>query len=95
MAKPPSSHLRAWHLELADGAVAVLSAPTRHARLRLELTTAERAIVEMIAAGASNRAIARARGTSERTVANQVAAIFTKLGVVSRGELIALVRSGE
>jgi DNA-binding CsgD family transcriptional regulator len=94
MTKPTSpADLRVWELELATGAVAVISAPTQHARLRATLTTAERAIVELIVTGASNRAIARSRGTSERTVANQIAAIFAKLGVVSRGELIALVRS--
>ncbi|MBI4950453.1 MAG: response regulator transcription factor [Myxococcales bacterium] len=41
------------------------------------------------AEGRSNREIARARGGAERTVANQLAATFVKLGVGSRAELCA------
>lgn len=83
--------IRAWELELYDGAVAVVSA--RRARpLQSGLTEAERDIVAGIARGESNRTIAARRGTSIRTVANQVAAIFQKLGVMSRGELLVLMR---
>jgi DNA-binding CsgD family transcriptional regulator len=53
------------------------------------LTPAERAVFDMLLQGASNAAIARARAGSVRTVANQVASIFQKLGVGSRYELIA------
>lgn len=91
MRKPTTTDLRAWYVDRADGAIAVISAPTRDP-LRDQLTTAERAIVARIAAGDSNRAIATARGTSSRTVANQIAAIFAKLGVASRAELIARLR---
>jgi len=35
------------------------------------------------------------RSTSERTVANQLAAIYRKLGVSSRAELAARLRSEE
>lgn len=90
--RKPTLDLRAWYVDRADGAIAVISAPTRHPRLRDQLTDAERAIVARIAAGDSNRAIAAARGTSSRTVANQIAAIFAKLGVASRAELIARLR---
>jgi DNA-binding CsgD family transcriptional regulator len=54
------------------------------------LTPAERDVVEHILSGASNVDIARVRGTSSRTVANQVASIFRKLGVQSRAELARL-----
>jgi len=37
-------------------------------------------------------AVARARGTSPSTIANQLASIFKKLGVGSRFELIASLR---
>ena len=40
-----------------------------------------------VVAGRSNGEIAAARGRSVRTIANQVAAIFRKLGVGSRLEL--------
>lgn len=42
-----------------------------------------------IFAGESNDDIARRRGTSPRTVANQIASIFRKHGVGSRAELVA------
>ncbi len=49
----------------------------------------ERAIAKALIRGLSNRQVAAARGTSLKTVANQVRTIFTKLGVVSRFELTA------
>jgi len=56
------------------------------------LTVAERQVVVHVLSGRSNAAIARARQTSSRTVANQLAAIYRKLGVSSRWELA--VRAG-
>lgn len=55
------------------------------------LTGAEQAVAAQIVDGTSNQAIAEQRGTSVRTVANQVAQIFRKLGVQSRAELVALL----
>lgn len=95
MSNPPETpvtrRLRVWTIDPGDGVVAVVSAPARPA-VSLELTRAERDIVDGIARGERNRAIARRRGTSERTVANQIAALFAKLGVVSRAELLVLLR---
>jgi DNA-binding CsgD family transcriptional regulator len=54
-----------------------------------QLTGAELAVATALVEGASNQQIAIARGSSVRTVANQVASIFRKLGVRSRGELAA------
>ncbi len=54
------------------------------------LTPAEMTIAALASAGRSNAGIARERGCSVRTVANQVARIFRKLGVHSRAELAAL-----
>jgi DNA-binding NarL/FixJ family response regulator len=54
-----------------------------------KLTQTEREIVAHLVAGSTNRDIARRRHTSENTVANQVHAIFLKLGVHSRAELAA------
>lgn len=53
------------------------------------LTLAEANVAQLIVAGRSNREIAALRGSRERTVANQVASVFRKLGVSSRSELIA------
>ena len=53
------------------------------------LTSAERQVVAGVLNGRTNAAIAMARRTSSRTVANQLAAIYRKLGVSSRWELAA------
>jgi DNA-binding CsgD family transcriptional regulator len=57
------------------------------------LTVAERAVVELVAVGCGNTEIARRRGVSKRTVANQIASVFGKLGVSSRLELVARIHS--
>lgn len=53
------------------------------------LTSSEREVVQLVAQGLSNEEIAAARGRSARTVANQLAAVYRKLGVFSRTELLA------
>lgn len=59
------------------------SAPTQ------SLTPAEADVLELVRAGLSNRAIADARGRSERTIANQVASLLRKTGSQNRRRLIA------
>ena len=54
------------------------------------LTTAERAVARLLLEGRRNAEIAAERGKSPRTIANQVASIFRKLGVGARSELHAL-----
>lgn len=51
------------------------------------VTDAEAATLALVLDGKSNREIALARGVSERTIANQLASAFKKLGVRSRYEL--------
>jgi DNA-binding NarL/FixJ family response regulator len=53
-----------------------------------ELTLAERHVLDLVTSGASNAEIARQRGTSARTVANQVASLLGKLNARSRYDLI-------
>lgn len=53
-----------------------------------ELTAAERDVLDRVVRGDSNAAIARARSSSERTVANQVASLLKKTGAASRFDLI-------
>lgn len=53
------------------------------------LTPAEREVVRLARQGLRNAAIAAARGTSVRTVANLLARAYRKLGVGSRAELAA------
>jgi DNA-binding NarL/FixJ family response regulator len=68
---------------------AVISLPNETVPDRVDrLTPSERAVTSLLLGGLSNAEIAAKRGTSERTVANQIAAIFRKLGVSSRTELV-------
>ena len=54
------------------------------------LTQTERAIVRLVLHGYSNSGIAQVRGKSASTIANQLYAIYRKLGVNSRRELMAI-----
>ena len=54
-----------------------------------ELTAAEREVVRLVLDGCSNREIAKRRGASVKTIANQLAAVYQKLGICSRYELAA------
>jgi DNA-binding CsgD family transcriptional regulator len=67
----------------------VIDIPAQCAELPTGLTEAEREIVTLLLEGRSNQEIATLRGRSYRTVANQLAAIYRKLSVASRAELIA------
>jgi DNA-binding CsgD family transcriptional regulator len=51
------------------------------------MTPSELHVARLAAVGLSNSAIARARGTSPRTVANQMARVLRELGVASRRAL--------
>lgn len=53
-----------------------------------DLSAAERDVLDRVVRGDSNAVIARARKTSARTVANQVASLLRKTGASSRYELI-------
>jgi DNA-binding NarL/FixJ family response regulator len=55
------------------------------------LSDAERAVAAGMLGGKRAAAIARERGTSIRTVANQIANIYRKLGVSSHREALALL----
>jgi DNA-binding NarL/FixJ family response regulator len=52
------------------------------------LTSAERDVLARVVRGESNQAIAQARKTSVRTIANQVASLLRKCGATSRFDLI-------
>lgn len=54
------------------------------------LTTAETRVASLMLQGLEDAAIAQSLGVSQRTVANQCAAIFHKLGIGSRIQLAAL-----
>ena len=84
--------LSAARFQVGTETLAVLSFPIQgEARRTEELTPAEHEVVGMMLQGLSNAAIGERRRTSPRTVANQIASIFRKLGVGSRGELAAAI----
>ncbi len=66
----------------------LLSAPMTRPVWPASLTAAEVDVASHLLEGASYADIAGARRTSYRTVANQVASLFRKVGVCSRQELI-------
>lgn len=62
---------------------------------KVALSPRERQIAELVAAGYRNPDIAAVLGTSRNTVRNQLAALFERLSVTNRAELVALLaRSG-
>ena len=67
---------------------APLAAGARASASLTPLTGAEAAVLELLARGLDNHAIARHLGKSEKTVRNQVSTIFDKLGVRTRAEAI-------
>jgi DNA-binding NarL/FixJ family response regulator len=59
------------------------------------LSESEQAVARALIAGSSNAEIARLRGTSVKTVANQLYAMYKKLGVGNREELVARLVDGD
>ena len=57
-----------------------------------KLTSREQSIVRHLASGMCNKAIGNALGISEKTVRNRLAAIYARIGVRKRAELIVLLR---
>jgi DNA-binding NarL/FixJ family response regulator len=74
-------------LEIDGTELFLLVTPSLAECLPDHLTKAEKAVAALVLEGRSNQEIARIRGTSVRTIANQVAAIFRKLKVTARVEL--------
>ena len=57
-----------------------------------ELTDREREVLDMVARGLTNAAIARALVVSDKTVRNHVSNVFAKLHVAGRAEAVARAR---
>jgi DNA-binding CsgD family transcriptional regulator len=84
---PPG--LRVSRFRVGDEEIAVLTVPVAPQPLPASLSPAEREVACEMLRGRSNAQIAAARGTSARTVANQVNAILRKCGADSRADLMA------
>jgi DNA-binding NarL/FixJ family response regulator len=72
--------------------VARLSGPATPTPAFPELTPREREILDRMAAGRSNGAIAAEFSLAAKTVGNHVSSIFAKLGVATRAEAIVTAR---
>ncbi len=58
------------------------------------LTPAEREVAELLRLGLTNAEIARRRGRSPRTVANQIASLMRKLSADSRLQVVLRMSGG-
>jgi DNA-binding NarL/FixJ family response regulator len=86
---PRDDEPRAFTFRVGREDLFVLSVPADPSEVPPSLSPAELAVAHAVARGASNEAIARERGTSVRTVANQVASVLRKLRVSTRVEIAA------
>jgi DNA-binding CsgD family transcriptional regulator len=91
-APPPDLQGRVFDADGKRYAVLFFSSPSDTQAL---LTDAEREVAALVVSGHSNSDVARIRSTSPRTVANQLASIYQKLGVGSRSELAARIAALE
>ena len=78
---------------VARRALAYLSGPRTDQPAFPELTPREREVLDLIAAGLGNAAIAARLGLAQATVGNHITNIFGKLQVASRAEAIIRARS--
>lgn len=84
---PAHAHVHAVAPDLSLEALVIPERQPGHLDLT-RLTEAERIVARLAADGMTNDEIARARGTSVRTIANQMAGILRKLGVSSRADIL-------
>jgi DNA-binding NarL/FixJ family response regulator len=82
---------RLERLEHARASYLVLSAPRPDVELGRLLSPAEYAVARLLVEGLSHAEIAASRRASARTIANQLATAFQKLGVSGRSELLCSV----
>jgi DNA-binding NarL/FixJ family response regulator len=88
----PPKGFRSARLDYEGRAILVMSYDVPDWEFPAGLTTTEQAVLRAMLNGASQQEIATARGVSYRTVANQIASAYGKLGVGSRAEVAALLR---
>lgn len=81
--------------ELNGERLLIATNPLFKSELLAGLSDTEREIATHLIAESTNADIARRRGSSEYTIANQVQSIFRKLSVRSRGELVAKLQARE
>jgi DNA-binding NarL/FixJ family response regulator len=77
---------------IARRILGLISAPAANSTPFAALTSREHEVLDLIATGVRNTEIARRMSIAPKTVANHVAAIFTKLQVSDRNQAIILAR---
>jgi DNA-binding NarL/FixJ family response regulator len=82
-------------IEEGDQQLRVFSVPRPDERLISLLPPAELAVVRHLVEGLCYQEIARLRGTSTRTIANQITAVFRRMRVSGRNELLQRLFQGE
>lgn len=86
---------RSSRVEDDDTELQIVSLPRPDLALDGVLPSAELAVIRSLIEGWSYEQIAEARGTSTRTVANQISAVFRRLRVSGRNELVLRLFDGE
>ncbi|MGH7435155.1 MAG: helix-turn-helix domain-containing protein [Polyangiaceae bacterium] len=94
MEVPPPEGLGARTVVLGTDEYLILTLPLPDWAVPGCLTEAERHITLAILRGATNQDMAGERKSSVRTIGNQIARIFAKLGVTSRIELAHRLGAG-
>jgi DNA-binding NarL/FixJ family response regulator len=95
LAPPADLEVTSFKIDSEEYVVLAFNAPTKQENVEgpKRLTASERAVMALVLQGRTNAEIARARGTSASTIANQVSMLYRKLGVSSRRELYARRRA--
>ncbi len=82
---------RASRLKWAGETYYVISTPRPDRALKNRLSESEYAVACLLVEGKTHAEISQLRGTSTRTVANQLSTLFHKLKISGRAELLALL----
>lgn len=85
---PPPPELEAHALSVGEDEYTLFVFPLPAPQPPPGLTPAEREVASAVSQGQSNAEIARARGTSPNTIANQLRSIYAKVEAAGRIELI-------
>src|SRR5262249_24973304 len=78
--------------DLAARMLGYFTAASTPPRVFPQLTDREREVLELVAQGQANAAIAARLGLSQKTIGNHVSNILTKLQVASRAQAVAQAR---
>lgn len=93
--EPTSVLARSATLAVRDLEVRVMATQRPEGALTGRMPGAELAVVRGLVEGLSYDELAHQRGTSRRTVANQISAAFRRLNVSGRNELVQVLFAGE